>query len=237
MMRIFLIVTAILSALSFLGFMLMLGIHIPSFGMWFYNWQFSSNDTYNVVNMYPEHLHEVTRHMIDYLRAREDVLQIYTMVGGQYRPFFSHIEILHMVDVRAMARVSIILRNVFALLFVASFVPFVALRFKVKRAFGYLFKAWRWASASIFALLGIFAIIISINWMRAWIVFHEIFFNNEYWLLNPYEDLLINIVPYQFFLSLSIFVGIFFGVSLILLFMAGFLFKKLLPQRGGLRLP
>ena len=236
-LRFVLIVAAVISSLSFLGFMLMAAIQIPAFNMWFYHWQFGANDTYNVVNMQPDHLHYVTRHMLSYLRGRQDYLQIYAMVGDLYRPFFSEIELLHMVDVRAMSRLSITLRNIFALTFLASFVPFVLLRFKVKNGLAYLFKAWRYVSVGLFGLIGVLTIIISINWTRAWVFFHEISFSNEYWLLDPRHNLLINIVPHEFFFAMTVFIGVFFGLSLVILFLAGFFFKRLIPQRGGLRLP
>jgi len=213
-----LVASGILSAISILGLILILGIQLPAFGMWFYYWQYDANDTYAQVAMMPEHLHDVTRHMIEYMRGRTPDLQIYTMVDGEMRPFFSDIEIRHMVDVMVLARIMFIVRNVLAVLAVVSLVPFALLRWERRDGQIIFLKCWKWVSGGIFAALAILAGIIAINWHRAWWVFHEIFFSNDYWILDPRVDLLINIVPYPFFLTMSIFIGAFFALGLVLMF-------------------
>ena len=210
-----------IAAISLLGIILITGIFLPSFGMWFYYRQFEANDTYRTVNMQPNDLHAVTRHMIGYLRGKEDDLQTVTTVGGQSREFFSDIEIRHMVDVKNLAVGANIARIVFIILFVFSLAPFVVMRRVKPCVWVYLFKAFKYVSSGIFALLAVLTIIISINWSRAWTVFHEIFFNNDYWILNPQVDLLINIVPYQFFFAMSVFIGVFFAAGLVLVFLIG----------------
>jgi integral membrane protein (TIGR01906 family) len=213
-------------AAALLGVILISGIFLPSFGMWFYYRQFEANNTYNVVRMEPEDLHAVTHHMIGYLRGLEDNLQIETVVNGQTRPFFSDIEIRHMVDVKDLAAYAGIARIIFAVLIVACLIPFVIFRKRLQNTWIYFFKSWQYVSSGIFALASVLIIIISINWDRAWWVFHEIFFNNDYWILNPNVDLLINIVPYSFFFAMSVFIGVFFVGGLILVFLSSSLILK-----------
>jgi integral membrane protein (TIGR01906 family) len=166
--------------------------------------------------------------MIDYLRGIEADLQIYTYVGGVYRPFFSDIEIRHMIDVQRMSEIAFFMRNLFIGLFIAGFVPFVVFRNKLYKhnIWIYLFKSWKYVSAGIFAALAILVGIIAINWMEAWVIFHRIFFDNDYWILNPSMDLLVNIVPYPFFITISIFVGGFFAAGLVLVFILGLLLAR-----------
>jgi integral membrane protein (TIGR01906 family) len=233
-----LIISGIISAISLICFILLDGIFAPSFSMWFYYWQFEANNTYAQVAMEPEHLHEVARHMIDYMRGNVPDLQIYTYVAGEFRPFFSDIEIRHMVDVRDLAVFSIFLRNILLVLFAASFIPFIIFRkniFRGKKAtksWGILFRSWRNGTVATAGLTAVLAIIISIDWDRAWYIFHEIiftnemFFGNRYWLLNPNVDLLINIVPAPFFITMSVFIALFFAVGLILVFIIATLLNK-----------
>ncbi|MDR2167884.1 MAG: DUF1461 domain-containing protein [Clostridiales bacterium] len=224
--KISLTIAGIISAISLIGLILLIGAHLPSFGMWFYYWQYGANDTYAQVAMNPEDLHEVTRHMIDYMRGNTPYLQIYTHVAGEFRPFFSEIEIRHMVDVRDLAVFSIFLRNLFAILFVISTAPFIASRKIFPGAWQILAKCWKWGAIGTVGATALLALIISLDWDRAWYIFHEIiftnelFFGNRYWLLNPNVDLLINIVPYPFFIALTAFMGIFFASGLILVFVA-----------------
>jgi len=214
-------VSGAVAAVSLLGIILITGIFLPSFGMWFYYRQYEANNTYGAVNMQPEDLHAVTRHMIDYLRGKEDDLQIITTVGGYERPFFSDIEIRHMVDVRNLAAAASVIRIILIILFVAGLAPFVFYKDRTP-----LFKAFKYVSSGIFGLLAVLVIVISVNWDRAWWAFHEIFFNNDYWILNPRVDLLINIVPYQFFFAMSVFVGVFFAVGLVLVFLGSLLLLR-----------
>ena len=188
-------------------------ITIPSLNMWFYTWQFGVNDTYTTVNMLPEHLHEVTYHMIRYMRGQEPYLQIMTLVGGQERYFFSHIEIRHMVDVYDLLAFRFPARNIaltLAVLTLAAFSIWTSGRKQLK----YLFKSWQIASLATLGAFVVLVVTIAINWHRAFVIFHEILFNNDYWILDPQVDLLINIVPYDFFITISIFIGVFFAVGL-----------------------
>jgi len=227
-----LIASAIISAISLIFVILFVGVHIPSFNMWFYYWQYSANDTYAVVGMTPYDLHAVTRHMIDYMVGRAPDLQIYTYVNGIWRPFFSELEIRHMIDVYELAMFSIHARNLFILLFIITLMPFILLRNKLKRAWRYLFRAWLIGAIATFGILAVLAVVIAIDWNHAWYIFHEIiftnemFFGNRYWLLDPSVDLLINIVPYPFFMAISIFIGAFFAAGLVLMIIAGTLFTK-----------
>jgi len=222
----------IANALSLITLILCLGVALPAFGMWFYYWQYDVNNTYAVVNMEPEDLHEVTRHMIRYMQGeldnREHGLQIETVVGGQVRYFFSDIEIRHMVDVYDLVVVGLLVRNIAILLLVLTSVAFAVWgRNYVK----YLLKSWQYVTASIFALLTTLVLVISINWHRAWHIFHEIFFDNDYWILDPQVDLLINIVPYQFFFTMSVFIGAFFAGGLIILFFVSVILQRKLNHQ------
>jgi len=220
----------IANALSLVALILCLGVALPAFGMWFYYWQYDVNNTYEVVNMEPEDLHEVTRHMIRYMQGkldREDGLQIETVVGGQVRYFFSDIEIRHMVDVYDLVVIGFIVRNIAILLLVLTSVAFT---FWGRNYVKYLLKSWQYVTATIFALLTTLVLIISINWHRAWHIFHEIFFDNDYWILDPRVDLLINIVPYPFFFTMSVFIGAVLAVGLITLFVVSVIFQRKLSR-------
>jgi len=227
-MRIFLIISSIIFAISLIGLLLYAAVAIPSFGMWFYYWQYDVNGTYARVSMEPEHLHEVTRHMIRYMQGfgdRETGLQIMTIVGGQPRYFFSDIEIRHMVDVYDLFAIGFIVRNIFIVCIAAASAAFALWGREHLRI---LARAAQIASVSLFAVLALLVIVTAINWHHAFVVFHEIFFNNDYWILNPAVDLLINIVPYEFFITLSIVLGSIFAAGLVIIFAAA----TILLRRG-----
>lgn len=198
---------------SLIVLILFLGIQISSFHMWFYYWQFGLNNTYETLQMYPHDVHEVTRHLIEYMRNnldRDYGLQIMTYVNGQMRYFFSELEIKHMLDVYDLFMYGFIIRNLVLACFIISSAYII-----YKKEFKSMFKSLAIGSISTLIFLTVLTLIISINWYRAWHIFHYIFFNNDYWLLNPRVDLLINLVPYPFFFAMTSFIGLFFAVGLI----------------------
>ena len=143
-----------------------------------------------------------------------------------------------MEDVKQIFKITFILRNIALLLFTFTTAVFIYLgsarllknnRLSVTgdRSLGYLFKNWLFIAAFIFIWLVLAIIIVAINWYHYFYVFHDIFFNNDYWMLDPNVDLLINIVPYPFFIAASIFIGVFFVVSLVLVFIISLLMLRL----------
>jgi len=213
------ITAGIISSICIVFLIFLTAVRIPSFSMWFYRWQFAQNDTYAVVNMEPEHLHDVTRHMIRHMQGREDDIQILTIVGGEERYFFSPIEIRHMDDVQVLFRWGLGLYNVLLALFILSLAVYLIWGRKIwaRDYLSKLFRTWRTAAFAFALGLIVLAVAIAVNWHRAFIIFHEIFFNNDYWILDPRVDLLINIVPYPFFIAVTAFIGGFLAFGLAVL--------------------
>ena len=207
-------ISGVLNTISFILLILFLGIQVSGFGMWFYRWQYDVNDTYEVVSMEQEDLHEVTRHMIRYMQGREPDLQIMTTVDGEARYFFSEIEIRHMIDVYELFAVGLVIQWILIVLFLTTLGLFF---WKGREQLRYLYKSWQIGAIAVLGALIALVALIAINWQRAFVIFHEIFFNNDYWILDSRVDLLVNIVPYPFFISISIFIGGFFAVGLGLL--------------------
>ena len=218
----------VISSICIVFLIFLTAVRIPSFSMWFYRWQFEQNNTYAVVNMEPEHLHEVTQHMIRHMQGREDDIQILTVVNGEQRYFFSPIEIRHMDDVQVLFRWGLGIYNVLLVLFILSLATYVYLARKIreKNAIYKLLCAWRISSLVTTLCLLVTTAFIAINWHRAFVIFHEIFFDNDYWILDPRVDLLINIVPYDFFITVTMFIGGFLALGLGILLLLPRLFKK-----------
>jgi len=201
---------ASVNALCVILLLLYAAVHLPTFSMEFYRWQYSVNDTLNVVSMQDDELMAVTQHMLDYMRGRTPKLQIEAVVDGHLRPFFSEREILHMIDVYDLFMLGNGIRNLAAALILVTIGLIEFMREPVLLT---LAKAFRWVSATLIAALAGLTFLIALDFHHAFIIFHEIFFDNDLWLLDPATELLINIVPLQFFITLSsIIAAIFFAL-------------------------
>lgn len=81
---------------------------------------------------------------------------------------------------------------------------------------------------AFFIMVGAIALLLLSDFERYFTLFHEIFFDNDLWLLNPDTDLMINLVPEQFFFDTAMTIGIIFlGSALVVSAAAAFGWMKL----------
>ena len=206
---------ALVNSVSLILLILYFSIALPTFTMPFYNFAYNKNGTHELIGISNFDLERVTRLLMDYMRGSTDSLDIIVQIHGVSRPFFSDIEIAHMIDVAYLFQIGFIIRNIALLLFLATFLC----NFLYERgpAFKVYAKTYLISQAVLLVLGGALTAVILSNFERSFIIFHEIFFFNDLWILDPSVDLLINIVPQQFFVDLFIvIVGIFALVSLII---------------------
>ena len=74
------------------------------------------------------------------------------------------------------------------------------LRQRRKQSYGYL-KLTAILTVSLPAVIGA---TVALNWDWAFVTFHELAFNNDYWLFDPATDPVINILPDAYFLHCAV---------------------------------
>ena len=171
----------------------------------FYSAQYDKNGTMQIVDMTKQDLMQVTDHMILYLRGKTPGLNILTVVGGQTRMFFSEREITHMVDVLAMLDFGRTASNTALVLLVMLAGAVVWLN--RKKAAKILAKGFVFASSTVGTLLLALGICCAVDFDGTFTMFHELFFKNDLWILDKRVDLLVNIVPTEFFFDISLRIG------------------------------
>ena len=85
------------------------------------------------------------------------------------------------------------------------------------------------SSITTVVLPTIIALITAIDFDKAFVLFHKIFFRNDYWIFNAKLDPVIKILPQTFFLHCLVAIIIFILLGSVLLFTA----YKLLSRRDG----
>ena len=70
--------------------------------------------------------------------------------------------------------------------------------------------------------------LIALNWDRVFVTFHEIFFDNDKWIFNPYTDPVITILPDEFFMHCAIMI-----LSLVVLEGVGCLVAFFILRKGA----
>lgn len=155
----------------------------------------------------------VTRHMMDYLRGREDSMQISVRINGQTRNFFNDQDLFHMAEVKNLFLGMYRLRTGAVLVLLVSLAVLFAARAERKT----LFLCFQAGLGLFLVLAATLGILVAVNFSQAFVVFHHIFFDNDLWLFDPATDLMINMLPEGLFLDFTVRI-----LTLFVLFLAAF---------------
>lgn len=212
---------------------LITSVEIAAYGDWsFYEKEYRKNEVLTSVDMEMDDLMEVTREMLKYLRGNRADLVIVTTIGGEQKEFFNDREKFHMADCQVLFVAAIWIRRICLLLMAGALLIIfgrrsTAISEKTRFVMGFLWKG----ILVILGAAGCLVAVIAMNFDRAFVTFHHIFFDNDLWLLDPRTDRLINIVPQQFFIDICIRIGIILGIFLILIFSMAFIVERAIIKK------
>lgn len=114
-------------------------------------------------------------------------------------PQFNEREIRHMEDVHQLMTYLDILTKVS--LFLSLAFAYLLIR---RYGYGEFYNILLGSILIIFIFLSILILFISVDFQRAFVVFHELLFTNDLWLLDPKTDLMIQMLPENFFSGMAI---------------------------------
>lgn len=219
--------------LSIFIIVLITAVEIAAYGDWdFYRDEYEKNDVLSSVNMEMDDLMDVTHGMMKYLRGDRENLIIQTTIGGEQKEFFNDREKAHMADCRILFIAAIWIRRFCLLLIVLTAVIITAFNKKTKLEKAKYISSGIWKGIIAIAVcMGTLVTVIAINFDRAFITFHHIFFNNDMWLLDPDTDNLINIVPQTFFIDICIRIGVIFGILMIIIFSMAIISERVIIKK------
>ena len=143
-------------------------------------------------------IRSITKDILKYLKikAGDEILQ----------PNFNEREVLHMRDVQVLFKYGFILKYLSLGISLAVIILFV-MQGERELVGRYIYKGLfiNWI------FLGILLAMIYFDFNKYFTYFHEIFFSNDLWLLDPRTDLLIQMLPEEFFLNMARKIGLLFG--------------------------
>jgi len=183
-------------------------VFLPSFFLPYFSWHYERRDIPAVIGTSHDELMYVTSGLLEYMRGRRgDLESIYARFDdGETRQFFTcPVEIIHMVDVMELYVGGFMIRNIAFWLF--GFLVFAMAFFKYP-ILPVLAQCCREVVVGFLILLVILAAVVAWDFDSAFVMFHLIFFSNDYWMLEPAHSYLINMVPIEFFVEVSVIVGL-----------------------------
>lgn len=202
----------------------------------FYEQQYEKNNVLAAVGMEMEDLMEVTDYMLDYLQGRHDVLTVPVTMWGEERDFFNDRERAHMRDVQQLNLNAVTVMWCCIAVCVISLIALAASFIFPKRRpehafFTVLCRCIIVGTVLFILLVGIGAAIVSTNFDHYWRIFHTIFFTNDLWILDPSTDMLINIVPLNFFIALVTKCAVLFLSAILLLLVPSIIYLIITRNR------
>jgi len=191
-------------------------LQLTGFNLDFYVEQYASRGTAAEIGVSQQDLMHVTEVLLDYTSGKRDDLIVEVEVNGTVQPFFNQREIDHMVDVRILYLGVIQLRNILLIFALANI--FALMAFNRKSTISILQFGLKWVSIGLGTIIVALAAFAIIDFDAFWTAFHKVLFTNDLWLLDPYTDNLINMVPERFFIDLILMIAVHFTMAMLTLF-------------------
>ena len=209
------ILSLIIALFSFI-FLLLLSVWIVTYKLPnYYKYEFEKYKVYENIGI----------SLDDLLIVKESLSDITSTINGKQNVnFFNEREIAHMEDVKGLFLSG--LRIIFICIILNIILLIILFILSKKKILIYLANGMLLGSVVFLSILLILGLIISTDFTRYFILFHEIFFTNDLWMLDPTTDRLINMVPEGFFIDTARNIGILYGIFVIFVLGGSYLIKK-----------
>lgn len=178
----------------------------------FYQKEYEKYQVLNELDMEMEDVMDVTHEMMSYLHGKRDDLIVKTTVAGVEQEFFNDREKAHMIDVKGLFTAAIVIRYAALILLAISIWILVALKTNWKKLIA---KFYMIGVTVLLLMLGGLGYLFTKDFNKYFVKFHEIFFNNDLWILDPETELMIRMLPEGFFADFATRIGIFAGVTIV----------------------
>lgn len=165
----------------------------------FYEQQYSKLDLDSYTGMSLGDYTAGVESLINYVTNNQDSIQTDVTIYGVETLLYNQREIDHMVDVKELYLDAMMIRNIALIGTVFSLLAFI---FTVKNSKNSLYYPFITVSKIIGLVVLCLAIIAFLDFNLFWNTFHEIFFTNDLWLLNPRTDWMIRMFPLELFYAL-----------------------------------
>lgn len=180
--------------------MILTAVDLCSFDRNFYETEYEKAGTAEYIGMSEEDLMRSTEALLDYLQGKRDDIAVEAVISGSEQDVFNERETLHMADVRSLYRGAVTARNVMAV----CGAVLLGICFAVdRRNFRRLCRRGFPAGIGLtFTLTAAVAVTAALDFTAFWTSFHEFFFTNDLWILDPNTSVMINMFPESFFSDL-----------------------------------
>ncbi len=171
----------------------------------FYDKTFEKLDSRKQVGLNEKDFEAVKDLLIDYVALKNDKFSVTVTLDGQQKDFFNDKERSHMVDVRNLL---VLNRNIqmSAIAFVLTLYLIGKYGLKQRRL---LIDGLVLSGPLMLIFITLVGISATQDFTAVFIKFHEMFFTNKLWLLDPATDRMIVLLQEEFFSAMALSIGVY----------------------------
>ena len=193
-------------------FILLLSFKVFVYDQNLYREEFKQNNIYTKYN--ESYVNNISSNLINYFKGKETL--------GNY---YTEREIIHLEDVKKLINNSL---KLFYIIFL--FLLIIISYLLQKKEQKILCKILKYGGILNLIIYTIIFLLSLLNFEKFFIKFHQIFFRNDYWILNP-QDILVNLFTEQFFSSILRKIIATSLILSIIFILAGIFIEKAYKQR------
>lgn len=178
-----------------------------------------------------EGLNIIANKLTNYLNDKDENLDMALMVDGVKREIFNEKEKRHMIDVKSIfLKINKLKGSIILLLVMSLFISY-----KYFKDFLEISNLkWIGFYSFLMSLFIIISLIIvsNLDFTKYFIKFHELFFDNKLWILDPNTDILIMLLPEEFFIDISFSILRLYGILSLTLYLTLEFFCKFINKNN-----
>lgn len=191
--------------LAFLIFLVTSNVRLAFNSVALYEFGFDRHNVARTTGLTESQLSDVATQIRDYFNSDEESLDIRVVINEAEWPLFNEREIVHMRDVKELLHaVYRVQEGTFLFLFTFSMVGFLILGNEFAERIRMLFYRGTLFIHGAIGVIGLVSLV-GFNLLFRW--FHEISFNNDFWLLDPQTSFLVHLFPQGFWLESTLLLG------------------------------
>jgi integral membrane protein (TIGR01906 family) len=192
----------IMSASFLLGALLSFLLHF-AYNPSFYVWCMRGAGVFGEGLIDEESAADAMNHMTSYLSGNAYEITVSPIyVNGAEWNFPNEHEAEHFIDVARLFRLAERVRVVCLTVFLITAAIGIIYYIKNRNAAG-IGLGIAWGGFTLIAIVGIIAALASIDFYSLFYKFHQLFFTNDLWLMNPAADIIIVLMPTAFFIRFA----------------------------------
>lgn len=197
------------------GLIFSLSVILNVMNLNFYKKQYQNLNLNSELKISEEDYLNATKDLLMYTNGKRADISVKATIDGEYRSVFNEREITHMHDVKDLYS-GLKKATVF---FLATMFVLMLVMYLLDKKYSYSIFLASYRKAVL--ILGVFILIIMItiftDFSKFWTMFHQLFFKNDLWLLDPNTDFMILMFPEPLFYALVVRILGWFSLGIILL--------------------